>query len=473
MTWFTSAGRTLPPTLKSGRVATRPDSAGWADRFRGPTRRIAGARSTKAGRVRKSIMIGLFAGALALPRCVAAQDGTIEQLVATALERSPEIRAARTAIAAAGGQLTQAGLRPNPALTGSQMQMTGAQYQSLVGIEWPLDLFRRSARVAVATQAVETTSLSIQDRERMIAAMVREQAGRLLAARRTVEIMNESLIVARRMRELLDQRVTEGETPKLDANIAAVEVGRIEADLISAAADADGAAIELKALVGLPADAPLVLRDTLEALVRPTPVPETTQATDTALGIRPDVREATARVALADARVEEARREGRLDMTLSGSYGRERFGFDQRGFDDAGRQVPVAGSFHSVTVGATLTLPFRNHNQGAIAAAEADRSGEQEMLAARQLTARAELDAAVLRDREARRAVEMYATTVRQLARQNVDVELEAYDLGRTPLSDLLSEQRRYLDVETAYTAALSRAFQAQVALRRARGEIR
>ena len=160
-------------------------------------------------------------------------------------------------------------------------------------------------------------------------------------------------------------------------------------------------------------------------------------------------------------------------MTLSGSYGRERFGFDQRGFDDAGRQVPVGGSFHSVTVGATLTLPFRNHNQGAIAAAEADRSGEQEMLAARQLTARAELDAAVLRDREARRAVEMYATTVRQLARQNVDVELEAYDLGRTPLSDLLSEQRRYLDVETAYTAALSRAFQAQVALRRARGEIR
>ncbi len=67
----------------------------------------------------------------------------------------------------------------------------------------------------------------------------------------------------------------------------------------------------------------------------------------------------------------------------------------------------------------------------------------------------------------------MYSTTVRQQARQNVEVELEAYDLGRTPFSDLLTEQRRYLDVEAAYTAALSRAFQAQVALRRARGEIR
>ena len=79
-----------------------------------------------------------------------AQDGTIEQLVATALERSPEIRAARTAITAAGGQLTQAGLRPNPTLSGSQMLMTGAQHQTLLEVEWPLDLFRRAARVGTA-----------------------------------------------------------------------------------------------------------------------------------------------------------------------------------------------------------------------------------------------------------------------------------------------------------------------------------
>lgn len=446
-------------------------------RFTFAARTLLAHRSRYAAEVARVrggiIIIGLFAGALALPSSAGAQDGTIEQLVATALERSPELRAARTAVAAAGGQLTQAGLRPNPALTGSQMQMTGAQYQTVLGIEWPLDLFRRSARVAVATQAVEATSLSIQDRERTLAAMVRDQAGRLLAARRTVEIMNESLTAARRMRELLDQRVTEGETPKLDANIASVEVGRLEADLVLAAADADGVAIELTALVGLPPDVPLVLRDTLEALVLAPPASGTSQTAEIAPAIRPDVREATARVALADARVEEARRAGRLDMTLSGSYGRERFGFAQRGFDEAGRQVPVGGDFHSVTVGATVTLPFRNRNQGAVAAAEADRAGEQEMLTARQLTARAELDAALLRDREARRAVEMYSTTVRQLARQNVEVELEAYDLGRTPLSDLLTEQRRYLDVEAAYTAALSRAYQAQVAVRRARGEIR
>jgi cobalt-zinc-cadmium efflux system outer membrane protein len=419
------------------------------------------------------IGLGVLACALALAPSAAAQDGTIEQLVATALERSPEIRAARTAVGATRGQLTQAGLRPNPSLTGSQMQMTGAQHQTLVGIEWPLDLFRRSSRVAVAQQAVEATNLSVQDRERMLAAAVREQAGRLLAARRTLEVMNEALTAARRMRELLDQRVTEGDIPKLDANIAAVEVGRMEADQVLAAADVDGAAIELRALVGLPGEAPLVLRDTLESLVRLDPAAQAAPTTESALAARPDVREASARVALAEARVDEARREGRVDMTLSGTYGHERYSFAQRGFNDSGALVPIEGAFHSVMFGAMLTLPIRNQNQGSVAAALAQRTGDQEMLAARQLFARAELDAAIVRDREAQRAVDMYATGVRELARQNVEVELEAYDLGRTALSDLLTEQRRYLDVEAAYTAVLSRAYQAQVALRRARGEIR
>jgi cobalt-zinc-cadmium efflux system outer membrane protein len=400
-----------------------------------------------------------------------AQDTSVEQLVATALERSPEIRAARTAITAAGGEVTQAALRPNPTFAASQMLMTGAQHQALFQVEWPLDLSRRDARVGAAQRSVEATTLAVQDRERMLAASVREQAGRLLAARRSVQIMNEALTAARRMRELLDAKVTEGYTPKLDANIAAVEAGRLEADLAVAQADADAAAIELKALAGLAPNDPLVLRESLEMLVRTND--EVAPQQPPPIAARPDVREAASRITAADARVEVARREGRADMTLIGNYGREGYGFSQRGFDESGRLVPVQGNFHSFTVGATFLLPTRNKNQGAIASALAQRTAEEQTLAARQLAAQAELDAAVIRDREARRAVEMYATSLRDLARQNVDVQLEAYDLGRTPLNDLLIEQRRYLDVEDGYTSALERAWGTRVALRRARGEIR
>ena len=456
-----------------------------------PAAGITGHRDAEAQRrtqrnVRLCVSVTLWLVASGgLPSKGFAQDGTVEQLVATALDRSPELRAARTAITAAGGQLTQAGLRPNPTLSASRMLMTGEQHQTLVEVEWPLDLFRRPARVGAAQHAVEATTLSIQDRERLLAATVRAQAGRLLAARRNVEIMNEALIAARRMRELLDSRVTEGELPKLDANIAAVEAGRIEADLTLAQAEADGAAIELKALAGMGPNDPLILRDSLEGLVGGTPTPASVvlaappsppaspASAAVSIAARPDIREATARVALADAKIEQMRREGRADMAIVANYGREGYGFDQRGFDSAGRLVPVQGNFHSFEIGASLVLPFRNRNQGAVASAEAERSGEQELLAARQLVAQAEVDAAVVRDREALRAVDLYATSIRDLARQNVDVQLEAYDLGRTPLSDLLAEQRRYLDIEAAYTAVLARAYDAHVALRRARGEIR
>jgi cobalt-zinc-cadmium efflux system outer membrane protein len=211
----------------------------------------------------------------------------------------------------------------------------------------------------------------------------------------------------------------------------------------------------------------------LESAVRGTQAAQPAQALEAVVQARPDIREASARVTLAEARVEEARRAGRFDMTLSASYDRMTFDFSQRGFDETGRLVPIEGIFHSMTVGAMLTLPVRQRNQGAVAAAQAEQSGAQEALAARQRAARAELDAALVRDREAERAVELYTSSVRERARQNVDIVLEAYDLGRLSLSELLAEQRRYLEVEAGYTDLLSRAYQARVALRRARGEIR
>ena len=213
------------------------------------------------------------------------------------------------------------------------------------------------------------------------------------------------------MRELLDSRVTEGEIPKLDANIAAVEAGRIEADLALAQADADAAAIELKALVGLvrpsAADPARIARGAgAHAPADAAPHRLTTPP----IAARPTSRRRRRASRWRRQASKQARRAGQTDMSLVGNYGREGYGFAQRGFDSAGRLVPVQGNFHSFEIGASLMLPLRNRNQGALASAEAERSGEQELLAARQLAAQAELDAAVVRDREARRAVDMYAT---------------------------------------------------------------
>jgi len=89
------------------------------------------------------------------------------------------------------------------------------------------------------------------------------------------------------------------------------------------------------------------------------------------------------------------------------------------------------------------------------------------------LTAQAEVAAAKARDDYARRALTVYAEGARTLARQNLDVVTQTYELGRATVFDVLTEQRRYLDLERAYTAALREAYEARTALRRALGDVR
>jgi cobalt-zinc-cadmium efflux system outer membrane protein len=398
-----------------------------------------------------------------------AQGLTIEQLVALALQQAPELQVARTEVGVASGQVTQARLRPNPLLSSFHEHEPGGMMITAADVQWPLDLFRRPARIAVAQRTAEVTSMSIRDRERLLASEVREQAGRVLAARRNLELTNEALSAARRTRDLLDRRVTEGGSTKLDANLAAVEAMRLEADVALAEGELQGTTIELSALVGLAPDAPLILSESLESLAATPAVPRLTPTA--AIETRPDLREAIARIQLADARAEQLEQDARSDVSLLGGWSRNRLMFPQMGLNERGMHVPIQNTFNSYVVGAKVTLPFSNRNQGALASAQAERNRAELLFTARQRAARAEIDAAVARERETRRAVEIYSTTVRELARQNVDVMLEAYDLGRFPLSDVLAEQRRYLEVEGAYTDVLLRAYEARAAVARAFGE--
>jgi cobalt-zinc-cadmium efflux system outer membrane protein len=148
-------------------------------------------------------------------------------------------------------------------------------------------------------------------------------------------------------------------------------------------------------------------------------------------------------------------------------------GFPQRAFADGGSLERVRGLFHYVAAGATVTLPVLNRNQGEIAAARAERAGAASAHEAVRLAADSELAAAKARDDYARQAVNVYGSDARTLARQNLNVVSQSYDLGRVTVFDVLAEQRRYLDVERAYTEALKTAYEARTALNLAVGGVR
>src|SRR5262245_21293016 len=275
-----------------------------------------------------------------------ARGRTVDQLVALALEQAPTVLAARAAIDEARGQRRQAASIPNPSVMSTWKEgIAGSDHEVGVDVQWPLNLFRRHARIVTADQMIDVASLSVQDRERVLTAAVREQAGQVLTAARKVAVTDELVELNRRSRSLLEARVKEGATPELELSLVDVEVRRLEADRATQAADAQAALIELKALVGLPPDAELQLRDDLEQVVRAqtAPAPATPRAAVwETVAARPDVREAGARVRLASARVEEMMQEGSFEWSLYGSYSRMAFGFPLRGLQaETGKYLPI------------------------------------------------------------------------------------------------------------------------------------
>lgn len=408
-------------------------------------------------------------GSVASSQYVDSQTGLgLDAAIARAMVQEPSLRAVRAEIDVARGQRQQAGLRPNPTFSAEHRgEPGGSDSLSTIGLEWPLDLYRRPGRIGSADRSIEVAQYGAQDRERLLAAEVRLQYGAAMAAIRDVTVASDLLSTAQQQLDLVRSRVELGSTPSLERDLLDVEVRRLEAAQILALGRADAAVLQLKPLLGMSPAEPLRLRDTLEQLLGS----NATSALD--ILARPDLREAEARVMLSDARIEQARREGRVDVSLFGSYMRMDNGFVQQGIGPSGALEPVRGRFNYAAAGAAVSLPFRNRNQGQIAASEAEKAAAEARRQAVELSARAEVAAAQARDRQAHSAYRIYAGGVRDLARRNLDVVRQTFELGRATVFDVIAEQRRFLEVEQGYTMAAREAWEARTALKRAMGETR
>jgi cobalt-zinc-cadmium efflux system outer membrane protein len=397
---------------------------------------------------------------------------SLDQAIARARAQEPAIRAARTSVDAARGVRAQAGRRQNPAVSLEwRDEPAGTDNQLMVNVEWPLDLFRRDGRVAVADRVIAAAELSVVDRERMLAADVRARFGDVLVAVRELTVLEELAAVARRQFDVLRARVDTGASPPFERDLLDVEVRRIDAERTMQLGKVEGALLELKRRLGMPPAGTLRLRDSLETVVTRESAEPAAAAADAAER-RSDVREADARVAEADARLDLAERDGRFDVSLFGGYTRMDAGFPQFGVSPAGMPERVRGVFHYVSAGAMVTLPLLNRNQGEVAVAKAERAGAAAGREAALLAAQTDIAAARIADARAHEAVRIYGGGGLGLARQNLAVMGQSYDLGRTTIFDVLAEQRRFLELERAYTQALQAAFEARTALRRALGEL-
>lgn len=409
-----------------------------------------------------------------LPRYFDPANGmTAEQAVVYALSHNAELLAARSEVEAARALVRQAALRPNPSVDFERKeQLGGSDNTSMVAGMWPLELGgRRSARVLVAQKELEVKERLLADRERLLAAEVRNKFGAALAETLKLGFTEDLINTTDRGFRLVAAKVKEGRTAPLEENMLLVEVNRIRSMRETNEGKVEVALLELRNLIGMKPEEPLRLRGDFDHLISTLPTVGT--LTEEALRTRPDIQAARATEELASARIEQARAEGRLNASLTGKYERMDFSFPQQGVNMAGQLVPIQGVFHSVSAGIRLDIPVRNKNQGVIAAAIAENDAAKRRREFAELTVRNEVATAFARYQRAARASEIYRVGVREQASSNLDVIRQTYELGSKTLLDYIAEQRRFIDLETGYIDALLETYLARIEIQRAASEPR
>jgi outer membrane protein, heavy metal efflux system len=245
-----------------------------------------------------------------------------------------------------------------------------------------------------------------------------------------------------------------------------VELNRLRSMRETAEGKAQIEMLELRNLIGLAPDEPLRLRGDFNDVVAP--IPPLADATERALSQRPDLKLAKAAEIFAEARIEQARAEGRLDASFIAGYQRMDSSYPLNGLNDAGQLSPIRSTFHYFTVGVSLDLPVRNKNQGAIEAAVAEGEGAKRRREFLELTVRREVASAYAQYTSTARAAEIFRVGVKDQANANLDVVRQTYELGSKTLIDYLGEQQRFIDLQNGYIEALLATYKARVEIERA-----
>lgn len=393
---------------------------------------------------------------------------TADDLVAYALAHNLELQAVRKEIDAAKAMMKQARLRANPKVEiGVSQNITGTDHTIDAGGMLPLELGgRRSARITVAERQVEVREREFANNERLLAGEVRMKFGETLAQSLKLSLTDERIESNQQSFNLVAARVTEGATAPLEQNLVLVELNRLRSQRETAEGKLEALMLELKNLIGMLPEEPLRLRGDFDHLVDQ--LPNITEATDRALRERPDLLGARAMESWADARIEQARSEGRLDASLSAGYEHMTFGFPVRGIDDAGRLQPVSGGFHYLKFGVSLDLPVRNKNQGAVEAAVAESDAAKRRREFAELAVKHDVASAYAQYERSVRAMEIFRVGVNEQARANLDVVRQTHELGSKSLIDYLVEQRHFIDLENDFIDAQLAAYNARVQVARA-----
>ena len=388
------------------------------------------------------------------------QGASSNDLVRRALSANGELAAARLDVERARARLRQAGLRPNPTVdfeqTTGRLTGSGGESETSVGVSLPLELGgQRRRRIELARAEVEAAEAEIADRERRLSGEVRALYAEALGALRELETTEGLNRLDLQSTVVVQARVSEGESAPIELNLLRVEVDRLRSRRALVEGRLRSALIRLKSLAGVPADEPLRLRESLAAPSLAAPPGSLDAAIEIALRTRPDLRLARLTEEVAQAGFRLARAQGSPDVTAF-----SRYTISKSAFDDTPVGV-LRDKDKLLTFGVSVQLPIFNKNQGAKAEAAVAVTQARTRREFLEAVVRSEVASAYARYEAARAALFTFEQGVIERSNENIKTIRAAYELGAFSITELIAEQRRFVDSQREYTEALSEQYRA------------
>lgn len=412
-------------------------------------------------KLRNTILILAFAAAAPWLRAAETPGVTLDEFVAEALAKNPELKFYEAEIAAARGLRRQTGTLPNPELSaelGSKSVHDLGGNKLGDGAVWAVSVAqtfefpgRVSLRKAIAGKEIELAQLGLEQFRIALANQVRLLGYRAMAAEQKAEAAKE---VAGRFQDLLSvlvQRDPAGVAPMLDTRIIEASALTLNRRSSQAAQEKQAALYELNQLRGANIATPVRVARTH---VRLTPLPELASLLASAQSRNFEVRSRLVELEQQGFQVKLSENERWPAITVKPYFTGERTSDRQREFG----------------LGVSLPLPLWDQKKGHIEAASA-----------RRLQAEVSLNV-TLREIERRIAetAHAYRTHVVEMGQWRADSldrfrEAAAlgdrhYRLGALPIATYTELQKQYLDALDALLGTQEDALSSRSELERLSG---
>ncbi len=391
-------------------------------------------------------LIGILVLLLGAGGSAAAQENGIglsfEGAVQNALLNNRELRAARYAVEQARGRLVQSGRWANPEIQASGMSdfAFGNKGEAAFSVRI-YQIFPVTSRLALSRQIgrldVERAQREIRNHERLLIERVQTQYIRSVAAQDRAEKWKEISQQQWEMEAAATRRIEAGQGSPSELALAASAIATAWNNQSETEIAAASDLIELKTLLGYPAEHPLRLTDTVSGII---------DKLRALTGDRPKVLYRPD----ADLLLLEADR-AELEIRLARAEAWEGIRIGVEYTNDRGVDAPEGlGTDQFLGVSISVPLPFWNSNQGTVAEKQALRNEMQGRLNALRLELGNDLAKAIQQvDRLQQRASEVQSRGV-DVTRKAVEELSKGFAEGRVDLRDLLTVRSQLAELELA-----------------------